>query len=344
MRVGILTAGGDCPGLNAAIRGVARSAHEAGDEPVGIRKGFQGLAEGELHALEPADVSGIISLGGTILSTSSFDPFSEGAVDAVVETVGSEDLGGVVTIGGEHTMELARRLHEERQLPIVGVPKTIDNDVNGTDVTFGYDTAAEIATEAIDRLRTTAQSHDRVIVVEVMGRYTGWIALRSGIAGGADAILIPERDTPIEDVAEGVVARSERGKHFSVIVVAEGARLCFRSGETRTVSAYEQNDPYGYPRLGGIATAVASELESRTGFQTRVTILGHVQRGGTPTAADRFLASALGAKAYDLASAGETGTMAAVNGGSIVGVPLAETAGVREADAEIQRLADRLSD
>jgi 6-phosphofructokinase 1 len=341
MRIGVLTAGGDCPGLNAAIRAVARSAIFNGDEAVGIRRGYWGLAEREYLPLDMRTVSGILHLGGTVLSTSSFEPHTEGAVDRVREAFELDDLDAVVAIGGEHTMEITRRLHEEEGLPLIGIPKTIDNDVVGTDQTFGFDTAVHVATAAIDRLHTTAQSHNRVMVVEVMGRNTGWIAVWAGIAGGADGILIPEVDVTIEELTEGVRRRHERGKDFSIIVVAEGARLAFASGDSHQVLASKEADEYGYPRLGGIGVVLASELEERTGYETRVTVLGHVQRGGTPTSFDRILATRYGVTAYEMAKAGEFGRMAALKGAEVDSVPLAEVKGVKTVDPKYLEIARR---
>lgn len=341
MRIGVLTAGGDCPGLNAAIRAVARSAIAAGDEAVGIRRGYQGLAEDDYMPLDMQAVSGILPLGGTILSTSSFEPIREGAVDTVAAAIEAQALDAVVAIGGEHTMEITRQLHVERGLPLVGVPKTIDNDVGGTDFTFGFDTAVQIATDAIDRLHTTAQSHDRIMVVEVMGRSTGWIAAYAGIAGGADGIVIPERTTTVEEVVTGVLKRHERGKDFSIVVVAEGAKLAFASGEERLIQPIKDTDEYGYPRLGGIGAALASELEARTGYETRVTVLGHVQRGGTPTSTDRILATRFGAFAYELAARREFGKMAALRGTEMVGVPLDEAVVVKQLDLSVLDIAKR---
>jgi ATP-dependent phosphofructokinase / diphosphate-dependent phosphofructokinase len=221
------------------------------------------------------------------------------------------------------------------------VPKTIDNDVTGTDYTFGFDTAVQIATEAIDRLHTTAQSHDRVMVAEVMGRNTGWIAIYAGLAGGADGILIPEVTTTVEEVAHGIRQRHDRGKDFSIIVVAEGALLTFASGEERLIKPTEATDEYGYPRLGGIGAALAKELEERTGYETRVAVLGHIQRGGTPTSTDRVLATRYGAKAYAMAKAGEYGRMAALHGAAVTSVPLSEVTGIKGADLELLEIARR---
>jgi len=338
VRIGVLTAGGDCPGLNAVIRAVARACIEAGDEAIGIRRGYQGLAERTYLPLDERTVSGILHLGGTILQTSSFEPFREGAVEAVKVAIAEDRLDAVIAIGGEHTMAMTGRLHAEEGLPLIGVPKTIDNDVAGTDRTFGFDTAVQTATDAIDRLHTTAQSHDRVMVVEVMGRNTGWIAVHAGLAGGADWIVIPEVDTPIEEIAAGIRRRHERGKDFSIVVVAEGALLCV-DGERRQIRASEETGDYGYPRLGGIAVALAAELEPRTGFETRVTVLGHVQRGGTPTATDRILATRYGIKAYAMAKAGELGAMAALRGSEMVAIPLSEVEGVKTVDLAYLELA-----
>ncbi|HEX4804469.1 MAG TPA: ATP-dependent 6-phosphofructokinase [Conexibacter sp.] len=340
MRVGILTAGGDCPGLNAVIRAAARRLLAHGHEPIGLRRGYRGLAERDHVALDARGVSGILPLGGTILSTSNFNPFREPDGIARVRAAQQADpLDAVIAIGGEHTMMITRRLSEEVGLPVIGVPKTIDNDVVGTDYTFGFDTAVQVATDAIDRLHTTAQSHDRVMVLEVMGRNTGWIAVFAGIAGGADAILIPELELTVEEVAASIMRRHERGKDFSIVVVAEGAELAFASGERRLIRASEEVDSYGYPRLGGIGAALASELEERTGFETRVTTLGHVQRGGTPTATDRLLATRYGVHAADLVMAGETGRMVALHGTEMTSIPLEQVEGIKTVDLRYLEIA-----
>jgi 6-phosphofructokinase 1 len=339
MKIGVLTAGGDCPGLNAVIRAVARKALAGGHEPVGVWRGYAGLAERSYVPLDMRAVSGILPLGGTILSTSSYDPFRhESGVQAVTQTIEQDGFDAIVAIGGEHTMSITRRLHEAG-VPLIGVPKTIDNDVPCTDFTFGFDTAVQIATDAIDRLHTTAQSHDRVMVIEVMGRNTGWIAVFSGIAGGADAIVIPELELTVEEIGDAINARHERGKHFSIVVVAEGAELAFASGERRQVRASHETDEYGYPRLGGIGSALAREIEQRTGFEARLTTLGHVQRGGTPTATDRVLATRYGVKAAELAIGGEFGRMAALHGTEMTSVPLSEVEGVKQVDLAYLRLA-----
>jgi len=341
MRIGVLTAGGDCPGLNAAIRAVARSAIENGDEAVGILRGYRGLAEGDYMPLDMRAVSGILHLGGTILSTSSFEPIREGAVERVKRAFAGQELDVVIAIGGEHTMAITNRLFTDYGLPLIGVPKTIDNDVGATDFTFGFDTAVQIATDAIDRLHTTAQSHDRVMVVEVMGRNSGWIAAYAGLAGGADGIVIPEVITTVEDLASGILRRHDRHKDFSIVVVAEGAKLAFASGEERLIQPIRDTDEYGYPRLGGIGGALATELEARTGYETRVTVLGHVQRGGTPSASDRILATRYGAHAYALAKAGELGKMTAIHGAELVAVPLEQGTHVKQVDLSVLEIAKR---
>jgi len=340
VRVGILTAGGDCPGLNAVIRAAAKRLLARGHEPVGLLRGYQGLAERDHMVLDQRTLSGILHLGGTILSTSSYDPFREAeGVEKVTAAQAEDRLDGVIAIGGEHTMMITRALYEELGLPVIGVPKTIDNDVVGTDYTFGFDTAVQIATDAIDRLHTTAQSHDRVMVVEVMGRNSGWIAMFAGIAGGADGILIPELELTVEEVSEGIARRHTVGKDFSIVVVAEGAQLAFAGGESRVVRASSETDQYGYPRLGGIGPALAVELEQRTGYETRVTTLGHIQRGGTPTARDRVLATRYGTKAAEMVEAGEFGRMAALHATQMKSVPLSEVEGVKTVDLSYMELA-----
>jgi ATP-dependent phosphofructokinase / diphosphate-dependent phosphofructokinase len=341
MRIGVLTAGGDCPGLNAAIRAVARSAMQHEDQAIGIRRGYRGLAEDDYVPLDMRAVSGILHQGGTILSTSSFEPIREGALDKVARAFEEQRFDAVVAIGGEHTMEITRQLHADRGLPLIGVPKTIDNDVGGTDFTFGFDTAVQIVTDAIDRLHTTAQSHDRIMVVEVMGRNTGWIAAYAGLAGGADGIIIPETTTTVEEIAADVQRRHDRGKDFSIIVVAEGAKLAWASGEERLIQPVKDTDEYGYPRLGGIGAALGHELEALTGYETRVTVLGHVQRGGTPTSTDRVLATLYGAHAYEMVKAGDFGMMAAIRGNRMTGVPLEDAVKVKHVDLAMLHVAKR---
>jgi 6-phosphofructokinase 1 len=321
---GVLTGGGDCPGLNAAIRATTRGLVAREYDVVGIRNGWRGLVVDSMVPLTRRAVGGILPRGGTILGTSGYNPFrEESGVRALLETSRSLNVAGVVAIGGEGTLIVAHRLHAEHGYPVVGIPKTIDNDLAGTDVTIGFDTAVHICTEAIDRLHTTAESHNRVMVVEVMGRNTGWIAAASGVAGGADVILVPEVPTPIEDVCDHIRHRHDDGKDFSIVVVAEGYPLTRRSG-AQDGPVVQETDEYGYPRLGGIGRVVADEIAKITGFETRVTVLGHTQRGGTPTARDRFLATQLGLKGAEPAAAGSWGRMAAVHGNEIVDVSLEE--------------------
>lgn len=324
-RVGILTGGGDCPGLNAVIRAVARRLLARGHEVVGVREGWRGLVEGRFAPLGSREISGILPRGGTILGTTRTNPYkTEGGVERVLEHFASERLDALVAIGGEDTLGVASRLFEERAFPVVGVPKTIDNDLSATDYTVGFDTAVFIATEAIDRLHTTAESHNRVMVVEVMGRHTGWIAVSSGIAGGADVILIPEHPVTVEDACDELRRRHGRGKDFSIVVVSEGYELTYASGEKRQiVQEAPATDQFGHVRLGGVGEQLAREIEERTGFESRVTVLGHVQRGGSPTPRDRVLATRYGLKAADLVDEGRFGTMAALHGDDIVDVPLA---------------------
>jgi phosphofructokinase-like protein len=326
MRIGVLTGGGDCPGLNAVIRAVARRSHDLGWDVVGVRAGWRGLVEGQFLPLGPREISGILPRGGTIIGTSRTNPYKlDDGVESVRRNFEAEKLEALVAIGGEDTLGVATRLHAEHEFPVVGVPKTIDNDLSATDYTFGFDTAVAICTEAIDRLHTTAESHNRVMVVEVMGRHTGWIAVMSGIAGGADVILIPEQPLTVEEACEEIVARHENGKLFSIVVVSEGYELTYRSGERKLVAGEARaSDMFGHVQLGGVGETLAREIEERTNFETRVTVLGHVQRGGTPTARDRVLATRYGLKAVDLIEAGRFGRMAALQGDQIVDVTLAE--------------------
>ena len=320
MKVGILTGGGDCPGLNAVIRAVARRSFTRGHEVVGVREGWRGLVDGYFEPLGGAEISGLLPRGGTILGTSRTNPYRlDGGVEAVLERFAAEGFDALVAIGGEDTLGVATRLHAEHELPVVGVPKTIDNDLSGTDYTFGFDTAVYICTEAIDRLHTTAESHNRVMVLEVMGRHTGWIAVVSGIAGGADVILIPEHPVSIEDACKEIQSRHDRGKDFSIVVVSEGYELEGDDDEGSEV------DQFGHVRLSerGVGARVAYAIEQRTGFETRVTVLGHVQRGGSPTAYDRILATRFGLKAAELVVEGSYGQMAALRGDAVIAVPLA---------------------
>jgi phosphofructokinase-like protein len=325
VRVGILTGGGDCPGLNAVIRAAARRSLDRGHEVVGVREGWRGLVEGLFQPLGPREISGILPRGGTIIGTTRTNPYKvDGGVRSVIDNAHKAGLTALVVIGGEDTLGVAARLYAEEEFPVVGVPKTIDNDLAATDYTFGFDTAVHVATEAIDRLHTTAESHNRVMVVEVMGRHTGWIAVMSGIAGGADVILIPEQPVTVEAACAALQKRHRQGKDFSIVVVSEGYELTYESGESRAVTQEKALDQFGHVRLGGVGDVLAREIEERTGYETRVTVLGHVQRGGTPTPRDRVLATRYGLKAADLVHEGRFGQMAALRGDSIVDVSLAE--------------------
>jgi phosphofructokinase-like protein len=322
VRVGVLTGGGDCPGLNAAIRAIVRKGIDHyGHAIVGFRDGWRGPLENLHEELTIESTRGILPRGGTILGTSRTNPFKrENGPERVAETMEILHLDGLIAIGGEDTLGAAAHLHEDHELAVLGVPKTIDNDIAATDVTFGFDTALQVATEAIDRLHTTAESHHRVMVVEVMGRHAGWIALHSGLAGGADVILIPERPFDLEDVCRLIRRRHSRGRVFSIVVVAEGA---LPAAGTIEVSDGEK-DEFGHVRLGGIGQRLEQEIEERTGFETRAVVLGHTQRGGTPTAFDRVLATRLGVAAIDAAHDERWGMMPALRGTRITLVPLSE--------------------
>ncbi|MEA2453025.1 MAG: ATP-dependent phosphofructokinase / diphosphate-dependent phosphofructokinase [Actinomycetota bacterium] len=323
-RIGILTGGGDCPGLNAVIRAVVRKGvNQYGHAIVGYRDGWRGVLDNKVTHLTPDNTAGILHRGGTILGSSRTNPFKEEqGVERVKESLASERIDGLIAVGGEDTLGVADKLTAEG-VNVVGVPKTIDNDLNATDFTFGFNTAVQICTDAIDRLHTTAESHNRVIVLEVMGRHAGWIATYSGIAGGADAILVPERPFSIDDVCEHIRHRHSKGSTFSIVVVAEGATPedggeAVQGGNT---------DAFGHARLGGIGVMLEKEIEERTGFETRVTILGHIQRGGTPTAFDRVLATRFGIAAIDAVNEGDFGKMVALQGTNIVRVPIGDAVG-----------------
>jgi phosphofructokinase-like protein len=335
VRVGVLTGGGDCPGLNAVIRAVVRKGEVAhGDEFVGLADGWRGAIEGRTLPLDVERCRGILPRGGTILGTSRTNPYKvDGGVDRVRETVADHAIEALVAIGGEDTLGVAHRLAGEG-LSVVGVPKTIDNDLSATEVTFGFHTAVQIATDAIDRLHTTAESHDRVIVCEVMGRHAGWIATYAGIAGGAAEILVPEEPFDIDAVCESLKRRHQKGRFASIVVVAEGAK----PAEGTLAVASSSVDQFGHERLGGIGNLLAEEIERRTGFESRVTILGHVQRGGTPTAYDRVLATRFGVAAIDAVHAGAFDTMVALRSNTIVRVPLAEAlAELKTVDEQLVR-------
>jgi phosphofructokinase-like protein len=321
MRIGLLNGGGDCPGLNAVTRAVVRRGEGVlGHHIVGFRHGWRGVIGGEVVELTVASTRGLLYRGGTVLGTSRTNPYKqEGAVDKVRDTLRRERIEVLIAVGGEDTLGVAHRLCQDGVL-CVGVPKTIDNDLSATDYTFGFDTAVQIATEAIDRLHTTAESHDRVIIVEVMGRHAGWIALHSGLGGGADAILIPEVPFDLDEIVAQLEHRHARGVNSSIVVVAEGAMP--REGTMATLD--QELDEFGHVRLGGIAARIAPELEERTGFDTRVVVLGHLLRGGTPTAFDRILATRFGLAAVDAAHDRDSDVMVALRGTEIVRVPLGD--------------------
>lgn len=315
--VGVLTGGGDCPGLNAVIRGVVSRGAEHGLEVVGIRDGWAGLMSDRIVPLDRDAVRGILGRGGTILGTSRMDPYVHGdGLASCADTIAKHDIDSIVVIGGDGTLRSAMGLAQEG-LPVVGVPKTIDNDIAGTDITFGFETAVQVATDAIDRLATTAEAHNRVVVVEVMGRTKGWIATHAGIAGGADYVLIPEFPYEIEAVAETIKQRHRSGRRYSIMVIGEGIDPPpgYDNAETKT-------DHYGFDRLGGVAYPVAAAIEDLTGFETRVSVLGHIQRGGTPVASDRVLATRLGVTTADYVAEGMSDVMVAVQGSEIVPVPI----------------------
>ena len=322
MRVGILTGGGDCPGLNAVIRAAVRKGiFHHGDEFVGFIEGWRGVLEDKTMPLTIDTVSGILQLGGTILRTSRTNARKkEGGIEQCIATIQRNKLDAMITIGGDDTQGVANAL-VEKGIKCVGVPKTIDNDLSGTDVCFGFDTAVSIATEAVDRLHSTAEAHNRVIVCEVMGRDAGWIALYTGIAGGADAILVPEKPIDLDKVCAIVKERRARGKYFSIVVVAEGAKM--PASEMQATHG-EKVDEFGHARLAGIGQYVADEIEKRTGFETRSVNLGHTQRGGTPTAYDRMLATRYGSAAIDLVHQGKFGRLVVLRGTEITDIPLAD--------------------
>jgi ATP-dependent phosphofructokinase / diphosphate-dependent phosphofructokinase len=342
MKIGVLTGGGDCPGLNAVIRAVVRKGtFHYEDEFVGFMEGWRGLLEDKTMELDLATVGGILPRGGTILRTSRTNPAKrEDGLQRCAETLKRHGCEALIAIGGDDTLSVAKKLFD-KGLKVVGVPKTIDNDLAGTDFTFGFDTAVDVATEAIDRVHTTAEAHNRVIVVEVMGRDSGWIATYSGIAGGADVILIPEVPFDIDQVAETIRQRHARGRYFSIVVAAEGAKF---AGGNETLPAAGL-DEFGHARLGGIGSVLAQEIEKRTGFESRSVVLGHIQRGGSPSAFDRVLATRYGLGAIDMVHRGEFGQMAALRGNRIISIPLAEAiASNRKVDKEILDAATGILD
>ncbi len=344
MKVGVLTGGGDCPGLNAVIRAIVRrTIGKYGGQVLGYRYGWAGVMHGNTLPLGMDEVSGILPRGGTILGTSRTNPYkTEGGPEAIKRQFESDELAGLIAVGGEDTLGVGYRLYQEG-LPIVGVPKTIDNDISGTDFTFGFDTAVHIATEAIDRLHTTAESHNRVVVVEVMGRHTGWIAVKAGIAGGADLILIPEIPFTLEEVCDVIRKRHGRGKNFSIVVVAEGAEFPVKGedGENHGLVVKQGGtDAFGHVRLGGIGNELARAIEADTGYETRVSVLGYIQRGGTPTAFDRVLGTRFGVLAADLVQERDFGKMASVTGDRIIPIEMSHaTESLKRVDSELYEVA-----
>lgn len=328
MRIGVLTGGGDCPGLNAVIRAIHKHSSARGHELIGFMYGWRGVMEDISVDLDEQRVRGMLHVGGTILRTSGDNPIhSDDGPAKVLDTMQNRGMDALIVIGGEGTMRGALHMHLEHGLPVIGVPKTIDNDLPGTDATIGFDSALNVATEAVDRLHTTAESHNRVMVCEVMGRTAGWLALYAGIAGGANVILLPEFEMTVEEAAEIITRRHEHDKVFSLVVVGEGYSLASRNGLFDDLATSDELDEYGFPRLGGVSRHVAWAIERLTGFETRVTILGHTQRGGSPSPWDRVLASRYGMLAAHLAGIGAFGKLTALRGTEVVPVPLEETDG-----------------
>jgi 6-phosphofructokinase 1 len=321
MKIGILTGGGDCPGLNAVIRAIVRKGiFHHNDQFIGFMEGWRGVLENMVMPLDMNAIAGILPRGGTILRTSRTNPGKkENGMERCIANLKANGVEALIALGGDDTQSVSLKLFE-RGVKVVAVPKTIDNDLSGTDLCFGFDTAVSIATEAIDRVHTTAEAHNRVIVVEVMGRDSGWIAIYSGVAGGADVILIPEQPFDIQEIADTIKRRHDRGRYFSIIVVAEGAKLVSKS----TDNERRKTDEFGHVRLGGIGNTLAAEIESRTGFETRAVVLGHTQRGGSPTAFDRMLATRYGIGAIDLVHEGKFGRMVALKGNDITSVPIVD--------------------
>jgi len=336
MKIGILTGGGDCPGLNPVIRAVVRAATNDSSEVVGIKYGWKGLLEKDYMPLDLRSVSGILPKGGTILGTSRTNPYKkENGVELAKKNFKELGLDALIAVGGEDTLGVATKLFNDG-LNTVGVPKTIDNDLNATDFTFGFDTAVNIVMECIDRLHTTAESHNRIMVVEVMGRHAGWIAAYSGIAGGADYILVPEIPIDVGELCSSIKKRHQRGKNFSIIVVSEGAAF-----KDKDLALQEQKlDEFGHVRLGGIGDMLGKLIEEKTGYETRVTVLGHIQRGGSPTAFDRVLGTRFGVKAYELVKNKKFGRMVSLKGNDIADVGLEEaTKDLKTLDLKLYEIA-----
>lgn len=338
MKLALLTGGGDCPGLNAAIRAVVRAAAQSGLKIIGIQEGWKGLLEGLVTTLPVEVTSGLLPLGGTILGSSRVNPLKvKGGIDRSLKFFKKQKLDALVAVGGEGTLRVAAEF-SKKGMPIVCIPKTIDNDTWGTDASIGFDTAVQIASEAIDRLQTTAESHHRVMIVEVMGRHAGWIATYAGIAGGADAVLIPEEPFPFKDLLRIIQKRAARKKYFSIFVVSEDAKIIMENKKILKTPLH--HDEYGDVKLGGIGDLLAAQLRRKTKSEVRVTVLGHIQRGGSPSAFDRILATRLGVKAVELVKAKQFGRMVILKGNQIESIPISSASGkLKTVDPEISRVA-----
>jgi ATP-dependent phosphofructokinase / diphosphate-dependent phosphofructokinase len=348
MNIGVLTGGGDCPGLNPVIRGIVRASLKLGHSVTGFRHGWKGIVEGITMPLGRDEVSGILQRGGTILGTSRTNPYKlESGEQRILDTIAKENIDALIPIGGEDTLGVAVKLHKAG-VKLVGVPKTIDNDLPGTDFTFGFDTAVNVAMEAIDRLHSTAESHSRVLVVEVMGRHAGWITWYAGIAGGGDVILVPEHPFSVEDVCTSIKRRHDTGKNFSIVVVSEGAKVATdseRDEDGSYVISSMKKDAFGHVMLGGVAKVLADEIENRLGFETRHTVLGHIQRGGSPSAFDRVLGTRYGVRAAELVHEGRFGRMVALQGTKIVDIDITQIAtGIKELDPDLYKVAEYFQD
>lgn len=348
MKIGVLTGGGDCPGLNPVIRAIVRVSLKLGHETVGFRYGWKGLLENITMPLDRESVSGILHRGGTILGTSRTNPYKvENGEATIIANLEKNGIDALIPIGGEDTLGVAVKLNKAG-VKLVGVPKTIDNDLVGTDFTFGFDTAVNIAMEAIDRLHTTAESHNRVLVVEVMGRHAGWITWYAGVAGGGDVILVPEHPFSVEDVCVRIKRRHDTGKGFSIVVVSEGAKVATDSEydeDGSYVLSSMKKDAFGHVMLGGVAKVLADEIESRLGFETRHTVLGHIQRGGTPTAFDRVLGTRYGVHAAELVHEGSFGRMVALQSNKIVDIDINDISGaIKELDPDLYKVAEYFTD
>jgi 6-phosphofructokinase 1 len=348
MKIGVLTGGGDCPGLNPVIRAIVRASLKLGHETIGFRHGWKGVLENITMPLGREEVSGILHRGGTILGTSRTNVYKvENGEQLALETFEKAGIDALIPIGGEDTLGVAVKL-ANAGVKLVGVPKTIDNDLMGTDFTFGFDTAVNVAMESIDRLHTTAESHSRVLVVEVMGRHAGWIAWYAGVAGGGDVILVPEHPFSVEDVCARIQRRHDAGKNFSIVVVSEGAKVATESATDEDgsyVLSSMKKDAFGHVMLGGVAKVLADEIEDRLGFETRHTVLGHIQRGGTPTAFDRVLGTRYGVRAAELVHEGRFGRMVSLQGNRIADIDINQISGaIKELDPDLYKVAEYFAD